>query len=86
LARRDHRADGSISAKFGWWRGPEGPLRIEGRRLDATAPPVGASIPDGYASSGFQPSGVLFPTEGCWEVTGRVADASLSFVVLVIRL
>lgn len=80
------RADGSISAKFGWWRGLVGPLRIDGRRLDAAAPPAGASIPDGYAPSGFQSSGVLFPTEGCWEVTGRVADASLSFVVLVRKL
>ena len=78
-------ADGLVRAKFGWWRLPEGRLRIEGRRLDAAAPPAGASIPDGYAPSGFQASGVLFPTEGCWEVTGRVADASLSFVVLVVK-
>ena len=77
-------ADGSIEAKFGWWRGVAGKLRIEGRRLDATSPPLGAEVPDGYGDAGFQASGILFPTEGCWEVTGRVGPASLSFVTLVV--
>ena len=27
--------DGSVSAKFGWWRGVPGTLRIDGHRLDA---------------------------------------------------
>lgn len=76
--------DGSIGAKFGWWRGASGQLRIEGRRLDATAPPLRAEVPEGYGDSGFQASGIVFPTEGCWEVTGRVADASLTFVTLVL--
>jgi hypothetical protein len=77
-------ADGSIEAKFGWWRGVTGKLRIEGRRLDATAPPLRGEVPDGYGDTGFQASGIDFPTEGCWEVTGRVGDASLTFVTLVL--
>lgn len=77
-------ADGSIDAKFGWWRGVSGQLRIEGRRLDAPAAPLTAHIPEGYGNSGFQATGIIFPTEGCWEVTGRVGDASLTFVTLVI--
>jgi len=33
----------------------------------------------------MQPTELIFPTEGCWEVTGRVGDASLTFVTLVVR-
>jgi len=77
-------ADGSVTAKFGWWRGVPGKLRIEGRRLDGAAPPLVGHVPDGYGDSGFQSSGITFPTAGCWQVTGRVGDASLTFVTLVL--
>jgi hypothetical protein len=76
--------DGSVSAKFGWWRGVAGKLRIDGHRLDGQAPPLTAHVPDGYGDSGFQSTGITFPTEGCWRVTGRVGDASLTFVTLVL--
>src|SRR2546426_10157448 len=39
--------DGSLSMKFGWIRGTRGRLEIEGHRLDASAPPLRANIPDG---------------------------------------
>jgi hypothetical protein len=77
--------------KWPWWRGVRGKIEIEGRRLDAPAPPLRAWIPDGYDHSSFQATGLSFPTEGCWEVTGRVRDsagsvmASLTFVTLVVR-
>lgn len=76
-------ADGSLSMKYMWWRLQNGQLTIEGRRLDAAAPPLRARIPDGYGDIGFQATGLIFPTTGCWEVTGRVGDGSLTFVVLV---
>jgi hypothetical protein len=75
--------DGTIHAKLGWWRGEEGYLRIEGERLDATAPPLTANIPGGYGFSGFQPVGRMFPTAGCWRVVARLGDSSLAFVVRV---
>jgi hypothetical protein len=28
---------------------------------------------------------MLFPSEGCWEITARVSDASLTFVILVAK-
>lgn len=65
--------DGSVGMKFGWWRAAPGKLAITGRRLDAPAPPARGFVPDGYGDTGFQASGVDFPTEGCWEVTGGVA-------------
>ena len=75
--------DGSLSMKFPWWRLVKARLTIEGRRLDQPAAPLRASIPDGYGDIGFQATAVIFPTPGCWEVTGRVAGKTLSFVTLV---
>jgi hypothetical protein len=71
--------------KFGWWRNVSGQLEITGRRLDGSAPPLHAGVPDGYGGTGFQASGVSFPTEGCWELTGSVGSSSLTFVTLVIK-
>lgn len=78
-------SDGSIGWKFGWWRIAPGELTITGRRLDAPGSPLRPSVPDGYGPSGFQASGVTFPTEGCWEVTGSVGGSELTFVVFVLR-
>jgi len=71
--------------KFPWWRMVRGRLQITGRRLDAPAPPLLAYVPDGYGPIGFQATGVKFPTEGCWEVTGTVGQANLTFVTFVIK-
>jgi hypothetical protein len=77
--------DGSVGMKFGWWRKAGGKLRITGRRLDGPAPPARGFVPDGYGATGFQSSGVEFPTEGCWEVTGTLPTTSLRFVTFVIK-
>jgi hypothetical protein len=79
-------ADGSIDAKQGWWRGAPGTLRISGRRLDGSSPPLRAHVPGGYGRTGFNPAGLTFPTTGCWKVTGRVGSAQLSYVVKVTKL
>lgn len=84
----DHRfiqEDGSVDMKFGWWRSISGDLTITGRRLDEQAPPLEAHIPSGYGDTGFQATGVTFPTEGCWEVTGKVGTTTLTFVTFVIK-
>jgi hypothetical protein len=79
--------DGSMSIKCPWWKGAmaTGHLDITGRRLDRSAPPLRTSIPDGYGSQ-FQATTLIFPTEGCWEVTGRAGEASLTFITRVIKL
>ena len=69
--------------KWAWHRYVPGELTIEGRRMDGEAPPLRSHVPHGYGEIGFQVSGLDFPMPGCWEVTGRVGDASLTFVVLV---
>jgi hypothetical protein len=71
--------------KFLWWRGVRGKLTIQGQRLDAPAPPLRADIPGGYGDTGFQATGLIFPTEGCWEVTGKVGESSLTFVTRVVK-
>jgi hypothetical protein len=76
--------DGSVGMKFGWWRNVRGHLRITGRRLDAHAPPLRAEFSD-YGMTGFQASGVIFPTGGCWQVTGKAGTATLTFVTMVIK-
>lgn len=95
------RPDGSLDMKWPWWRGVPGRLWIEGRRLDADAPPLRAEAPGGArldrpatpapgvrygeGTPGFQATTLIFPTEGCWEVTGHVDGASLTFVTRVER-
>jgi hypothetical protein len=75
--------DGTVYAKLGWFRGVPGRLHIQGERLDAPAPPLQASVPAGYGSSGFQATGLTFPTRGCWRVVGSVAGHELELVVFV---
>jgi hypothetical protein len=73
---------GEIEMKFPWDRGIRGRLDITGRRLDADAPPLRSDVPD-YGPTGFQATALIFPTEGCWEVTGTVRNSSVTFVTKV---
>jgi hypothetical protein len=78
--------DGALGMKFPWWRGEgvRGQLRIEGRRLDGDAPALRSEFTD-YGDRGFQASYLIFPTPGCWEVTGRAGDASITFITSVVK-
>ncbi len=80
-------ADGSMSIKWVWYRhGISGSLSITGHRLDAPAPPLKAGIPSsGYGRTGVLPTILTFPTEGCWEVIGRVGRHTLAFITLVVK-
>jgi hypothetical protein len=79
-------SDGALGMKFGWYRGVRGRLTIEGRRLDGDATPLRSEVNNGYGDTGFQATYVIFPTPGCWEVTGRVADASVTFITRVVKI
>jgi hypothetical protein len=86
MTRDDLAPHGRLSMKFGWYRLASGYLTITGRRLDAPAPPAsGLTFPGSYGLTGFNASGVEFPTEGCWQVTGRVGRFALTFVTFVIK-
>jgi hypothetical protein len=65
------------------WIRPQGTqLVITGHRLDAEVPPLHADIPCCY-NTGFQVTGLIFPTEGCWEVSAKAGDNKLHFVTKV---
>jgi hypothetical protein len=76
----DH--DGALGIKVLWKRGKKGRLSLSGSRLDGEAGPARAYLND-YGDTGIQPSYLVFPTPGCWKITGGVADARLTFVLLV---
>jgi hypothetical protein len=87
-----HNPQGYTQKVF-WWRDgyvwteePEPALIVTGERLDASAPPLIASkATNAYASDigSAMLVGVDLPTLGCWKITGKYADAELSFVVWV---
>lgn len=77
----DH--DGALGIKFGWVRKVPGELLVGGRRLAGQAAPARAYVNDGYGDRGFQPVYLVFPTPGCWVITGGIGTARLTFVVLV---
>ena len=80
--------DGSLGMKFAWWRSVRGELTIDGRRLDKSiaSRPRTESQPDAYPDMGWLPTYLIFPTPGCWEVTGRIGTASLTFITRVVRI
>ena len=80
--RPDRRPDGLLDLKIAWFRLEPGSLSEYAVRLDAPGRAV-AEVPSGYALTGFQPTGVLFPAPGCWEVRGRVHTTRVNVVVKV---
>jgi hypothetical protein len=83
--------DGSLFWKFSWTPAArERELSVRGERLDVPSPPMRVlGVNWGYSSSqpdrGGWATAVQFPTEGCWRITGRMRDVSLTFVVRVVR-
>jgi hypothetical protein len=83
-ARAGINTDGSIYAKYGWWRSGSAKPAISGWLVTDPRRHLRADVPDGYGR-GFQATGLTFPTTGCWHVIGRSGGASLAFTVLVTK-
>ena len=73
-----------------WWEMGRGLLTIKGTRLDRPAGPLevnswGRSGPLAGADGISRVTAtVIFPTQGCWEITGKIYDlddSALTFVV-----
>lgn len=78
--------DGSLGIKWAWLPLVDGELSIDGRCLDRPAPPLRATINEAQDEHGrFFPSYLIFSTPGCWQVTGHIGGASLTFVTRVIK-
>jgi LysM repeat protein len=80
----NHQADGSFSMKWWFWRNSTEPLSIEGHRLDIESDPLRVFYTGGYDDSGIFIVALIFPATGCWEVTARVGESSLTFVTEVV--
>jgi hypothetical protein len=70
-------ADGQppdLTTKFPWFRVQPGSLHVTGERLDGPTGDFSAwvgTVPE-YGARGFDPSGLAWPSVGCWRVTGTV--------------
>jgi hypothetical protein len=82
------RPDGSIRIKFPWWgsRKVSAHLKITGSSLGGQDQALRVSVVPGQTGAPhFWASGVIFPAEGCWRVTGFAGHANLTFVVSVVK-
>lgn len=74
------------SVDFNWRTEWPVQLKVTGRRLDGSAPPLLAMRSTNAmvgGPNGAMLSGVYVPTPGCWEITGDYKGEKLSFVVWV---
>jgi hypothetical protein len=75
---------GEPALKVLWYSEVAGELRITGRRLDPPGAVLSAEVPSGYEEVGYQPSSILIPEPGCWEITGSVGEQTLRVVADVL--
>jgi hypothetical protein len=65
------------------WIRPAGTeLKIDGKRIDAAAPPLRTTIPCCYPT-GFQATTLIFAAAGCWRVHAIAGNQELDFVTAV---
>ncbi|PWT88610.1 MAG: hypothetical protein C5B54_10355 [Acidobacteria bacterium] len=72
-----------MSVNYDWKKELVPPLKVTGKRLDGTAPPI-LLLPMSHAISGpnaAMVAGFYVPAPGCWEITGDYKGDKLSFVV-----
>ncbi len=66
------------------WVKPKGQLIIvTGRRIDGHAPALVYESADPGRLDEIQPSGVYFPSPGCWQVNARAGVSELRLILLV---
>ncbi len=73
------------STEFKWDKEYPPELKVTGRRLDGSAPPL-LTLPPTNAFPGptaAMLSGVYVPAPGCWEITAEYKGEKLSFIVWV---
>lgn len=77
-----HMVAGEKGNKVLWIRPQGTQLVVSGRRLDAEALPLKARIPCCYPT-GFQVTGLMFSSGGCWEISAKAGTSTLTFVTRV---
>ena len=82
LFPENRRSDGLFEMVWPWYLGAEGQLTIEGKRLDGQTEPLQFVLAEPFKN--FQGSTLIFSTPGCWEITGHLGQATLSFVTEIL--
>jgi hypothetical protein len=85
VGKHEVKSDGSLAVKVPWYRYGRGRLRITAARIDKPGHAARTSVPSGYGRTGFQASGIYFPSEGCWKVTATVGRSHLTYVTIVMK-
>jgi hypothetical protein len=84
VRRGPDERDPTRDQKVLWYKPSDSLLRVTGRRIDGKSPPPGYDISHDPRPRGpIQPSGIYFPTAGCWEIDAKAGGAELHLVVLV---
>jgi hypothetical protein len=81
--------EGFLGMKFLWQRATNGTLHVSGRRVDGPASPLLIETSSNDGDNEFQPSYLIFPTPGCWEVTAKLGtreDSAVTFITNVIKI
>ena len=76
-------SEGALGIKILWERLVDGELHVIGKRLDGDALPLRFETNNSNGKPGIQPSYLVFPKTGCWEITAWIDNKPLSVVVLV---
>jgi hypothetical protein len=81
ISKRIWKTNG-LRNKFGWWTPVPVPVTMEGHKwgmpqVKVLEPSVGMDLDQPR----FHPSSLVFPTAGCWQITGRTRDTKLTFVI-----
>lgn len=76
--------DGWYRIKIAWWSQAAGPLQIAARRIDKHLSTLGhGDIAQGAPSAArrIEPTNILVPTLGCWQVAGAVGTHVLTWIL-----
>jgi hypothetical protein len=74
---------GPPALKVLWFTETEGALEIAGQQLEGPLR-VSAEVAPGYESFRYQPSSIVVPEPGCWEISGSVGGRMLRIVAEVL--
>lgn len=73
---------GGVLLKLPWYRLVPGKVRASAtHELDGHEIPF--NVDEGYGDRGVQPSSVIFPAPGCWELRGALGESRVSLRVRV---
>ena len=78
--------DGALQMKFFWLKAPGAHLTVTGHRLDGASDTLRADLDRQFDPRGFQPSYLIFPTPGCWQVNATTGGETLTFVTSVVKI